>query len=273
MINTDEKDPTEEEIDAAQKLRGEGRFAEALAATQQLLDRAKDQSTRMWLLFDILYCSTQLGDVRVTDEAVRELDTMPEPQFSRVLANSIRADAETDLGRPENALAILDMNLETGYFEREDFRVPKYGLYFSKGKALERLGRWEEALDWLDKAHLMFPDEASCPDDATRRAFSWTEIEILFNKSRCMYGLDKFQEAYELAEKAHERAQGDTKTLALMYMANCRFMNGNFADALRLYLDIQKQLPCRAIATERLREGINRCLKELEARGEKRMPS
>jgi len=273
MNDIDQKGVTEEEIDAAEKLRSDGRFADALAETQTLLCRAKDQGTRMRLLFDVLYCSTQLGDDRLTDEAIRELEKMPEPQFSRVLAHSIRANAEIDLGRPHNALSILDISLETGYFEREDFRTHKYELYYFKGKALERLGRWEEALDWLERAHSTFPNEASCPDETTRRIFSWTETEILFNKSRCMCGLNKYQEAHELAQQAYERSHGAIKTLALMYMANCKLMNGNFRDALKLYIDIQKQLPCRTISIDRLEEGIKRCREQMELRGTENKPS
>jgi tetratricopeptide (TPR) repeat protein len=255
---------TEEEIDAAEKLRARGEFPGALARMQELLARAGDDDTRMLLLFDIISCSTQIEAHTVTEDALSELDKLPQPEISRVLANLTRANAETDLGRPQNALNLLDLCIETDYFDRDDFRVHKYQLFFFKGKALERLERWNEALEWLDMAHSMFPNEASCGDETTRRIYGWVETEILLNKSRSLFGLGRYEDAYEMAMHAYEREKGDTKTLSLMYMANCRVMQKQYAEALKLYLAIQKERPCRAVREEALREGMNRCLKGLE---------
>ena len=257
-------EPTEEEIDAAGKHRGQGDVSSSLVVTQELLMRAQDQATRMGLLFNLLYCSTQLGADDLTETAIKELETMPDPQYCRVLANSIRANAEIDLGRPQNALAIIELNLETGFFERDDFRVHKYQLCFFKGKALERLNRWDEALEWLDKAHSMYPDEASSPDETVRQIFSWAEIEILFNKARCLMGLKQFDEAYELSKQAYELAEGDTKTVAMQYMADCRMWQGRVTESLRLYLDIQKRPPCVSVRAECIQDRISSCIDYLE---------
>src|SRR6266536_2755042 len=172
-----QRDVTDEEIDAAEKVRGYGEFSTALALAQDMLLRVRDDDKRMRLLFDVLRCSTQLRAESVTDDAICELEKYPYPEFSRVLANSIRAYAEIFLGRPQDALALLDLNLETGFFEREDFRPHKYDLCLYKGMALERLSRWEEALEWLEKAHAMFPDEASTPDQDMLLHFRWAETE------------------------------------------------------------------------------------------------
>jgi tetratricopeptide (TPR) repeat protein len=255
---------TEEEIDAAEKLRARGDFAGALARMQEMLRRAGDDSTRMLLLFDIISCSTQIEAHAATEDALSELDKLPQPEISRVLANLTRANAESDLGRPGNALNLLDLCIETGYFDRDDFRVHKYQLLFFKGKALERLERWNEALEWLEMAHSLFPNEASCGDETTRRTHGWIETEILLNKSRSLYGLSRYEEAYDLANQAYEREEGATKTLSSMYMANCRVTQERYTEALKLYLAIQKELPCRTIREEALKEGMNRCLKGLE---------
>jgi tetratricopeptide (TPR) repeat protein len=255
---------TEGEIDAAEKLRSHGDFAGALARMQEMLPRAGDENTRMLLLFDIISCSTQIEAHTVTEDALSELVKLPLPEISRVLINLTRANAETDLGRPQNALDLLDLCMETDYFDRDDFRVHKYQLLFFKGKALDRLERWNDALECLDMAHLMFPNEGACVDETARRIYGWVETEILFNKSRSLFGLRRYEEAYEQARQAFEREKGDTKTLSLMYMANCRVMQKKYPEALKLYLAIQKELPCRTVREEALNEGMNRCLKGLE---------
>jgi tetratricopeptide (TPR) repeat protein len=268
-----QNEPTIDEIDAAEKLRGRGEFATALALTQNMLQRTHDADTRMRLLFDVLRCSTQLRTENVTEDTIRELEKYPYPEFSRVLANSIRAYAEISLGRPQDALALLDINLDTGFFEREDFRAHKYDLLLYKGMALERLSRWSEALEWLEKAHSMFPDEASAPDQDMRRHFGWAEIEILFNKSRCMFGLNRYDEALELSKQAYDLATGDTKTVAMMYIANTLVTQQKYSEALKVYIEIQKFPPCRSVQPEQLQEGISRCMSYLEKCNPRGKPS
>jgi len=256
-------DVTDDEIDAAEKLRKYGEFSTALALAQDMLGRVQDGDKRMRLLFDVLRCSTQLRADSITDDVIRELEKYPYPEFSRVLANSIRAYAEISLGRPQDALALLDMNLETGFFEREDFRAHKYDLCLYKGMALERLSRWNEALEWLEKAHAMYPDEASAADQDMLQHFGWAEIEILFNKARCMYGLNKYDKALYLSKRAYHLATGETKTVALMYIANTLTMQRKYAEALKLYLEIQGMPPCRSVPVDQLQEGISRCMEYL----------
>ncbi len=261
MEPTDPKfDVTEEEIDAAEKLRKYGEFSTALALAQELLRRVQDGEQRMRLLFDVLRCSTQLRAESVTDDAIRELEMYPYPEFSRVLANSIRAYAEISLGRPQDALALLDMNLETGFFEREDFRAHKYDLCLYKGMALERLSRWDEALEWLEKAHSMYPDEASAPDQGMIQHFHWAETEILFNQARCMFALNRYDEAFELSKRAYDFTTGDTRTVAMAYMANALVMQGKYSEALRMYIEIQELLPCRSVRADQIQEGVSRCM-------------
>jgi tetratricopeptide (TPR) repeat protein len=264
---------TEEEIDAAAKLWRTGEFATSLALLRDMLHRVEDDATRMLLLFDAINCTTQLDDRGATEEFFGELEKLPQPEHSRVLANLTRANAEINLGRAENALALVETCLETGLFDRDDFRIHLYHLYFLKGKALERLSRWHESLEWLNRAHDMYPDEASCTNDDQRRMYDWIETEILFNKARCRFGLDEFNQAYQLSKQAFDRESGDTKTLAMMYMANSRFMQGTVTDALRLYVKIQKLLPCRTIQPEEVRDGMRRCMEYFEKQKKPGRPS
>jgi tetratricopeptide (TPR) repeat protein len=264
---------TEEQIDAAVGLRIQGEFANALIQLQEMLERTRDPATRMLLLFHILSCSTQIEANDVTAEAIKELEKFPDPEMCRALANLIRANAEIDLGRPQNALMILEAILDAGYGDGEDSRVPRNQLYLFMGKALERLQRWTEALEWLERAHSLFPNAASCPDEDARRLFSWAETEILFNKVRSMSGLKRYEEAFELSQRAYEREKGDMKTLGMQYMANSLFNQGRVAEALKLYIEIQRLLPCRLVRADQLQEGINRCMKSLEKSNSQNKPS
>jgi hypothetical protein len=160
---------SEEEIDAAEKLRAKGDFATSLRLTQDMLACTQDGDLRMRLLFNVVSCSAMLQQDEITSHAMEELDEMPQPEFSRALANMSRAYAEDQLGRPEKALALLDMNLETGYFEREDFRIHKYQLCLFKGQALLRLRRAEEASNGLIAHMLSIPQKRA---RVTRRTFA-----------------------------------------------------------------------------------------------------
>src|SRR6266568_1481531 len=148
---------TEKDIEAAEMLRSEGEFAAALDLTQKMLSHVQDDDARMRLLFNLVSCSASLDRSDLIEAAMRELEKLPKPEFSRVLANLNRAWAETSLGRPLNALNILDMNLATSLFEADDMRIHKYQLCLFKGEALLHLRRAAEALEWLDRAHGLYP--------------------------------------------------------------------------------------------------------------------
>jgi tetratricopeptide (TPR) repeat protein len=265
--------PTLEEIESAEQLRSQGEFTTALALTQNMLTRAEDEGTRMRLLFDLLYCSTRLSEDSITESACLELEKLPQPEFSRALANSIRANSEIDLYRPEKALALIDMNLETGYFEREDFRIHKYDLFHFKGRALARMWRWDEAIEWLDKAHAMYPSEADIPDEDTRRHVHWAEEGILLNKAFCFIGLRRFDEAFEMSRRVYEKAEGWGKTQAMQQMADSRLWQGRASEALALYIDIQKRLPDSSISDECIRDRIVQCTDYIEKCRAKSKPS
>lgn len=82
---------TEQEIDAAERLRAQGEFAAALALTEEMLARVEDGDTKMRLLFDVLYCSTRLCLDDVTNRAIAELEQMPDSRESRVFIDFIQA--------------------------------------------------------------------------------------------------------------------------------------------------------------------------------------
>jgi tetratricopeptide (TPR) repeat protein len=257
---------SEEEIDAAEKLRAKGELAASLKLTQAMLERAEDDDVRMRLLFDVVTCSAQLELEDIMNQAIAELDTMPHPEFSRALANMSRAYAEDQLGRPEKALALLDMNLETGYFERDDFRIHKYQLCLFKGQALLRLRRAKEAIDWLDKAHALYPSEDTAQDETERLIFGWVEPLIQINRANCLMALDRFDEAFDAASQVLSGTDGDLSALARQHMAECRVWQGRVLEALEIYADLKKRLPCRLVKEDRIERGIFNCMSYLQKR-------
>ena len=106
------------------------------------------------------------------DAAMTELARLPQPERSRVLANLDRAWAETSLGRPANALRILDTSLETGLFESADMRIHKYRLCLFKGEALLHLrcARPTHSNGWT--AHMISSLRSKVPATLTSKRYS-----------------------------------------------------------------------------------------------------
>jgi len=149
---------TEKEVQVAEKLRGQGEYATALALTQDMLSRVHDEDMRFRLLYNAVCCSTRLNLDEVTDAAIIELDNLPNPDMSRFFVNMIKAMSYLALNRPQEALDLIDLNLKTGFMEKEEFQINKYQLLASRGSALVFLGRREEALVSLTEAHMIpFP--------------------------------------------------------------------------------------------------------------------
>ena len=168
----------------------------------------------MRLLFGVVRCSGLLGLDDVTNRAMADLDTLPQPEFLRALANMYRAHAEEQNGRAENALALLDMNLEAGFLERDDFRIHEYQLFLFKGEALLRLRQAKEALDWLDKAHALYPSEKSARNENEHSIFCWVEPSIQTARANCLLALDRFEDSFEAAREVIRRDDGDLATFA-----------------------------------------------------------
>ena len=242
---------TEEEIEAAEKLRGQGEFATALTLTQDMLTRAQDDDRRMRLLFDVLYCSTRLCLDSVTGDAIKELERLPDPKMSRVFIDFIQAMSYIAHGKAQEGLDLIDVNLKSEFLEREDFQIYKYKHLAYKGSALIWLARPEEALVSLVDAHRMYPDGER-------------EVAILIDQTNCLMALGQYEEAYNAASQALNRGDEEMATLAMQYMAECRLWQGRIPEAGKLYMDIQKRLPCRLVDEKRIKEGMSQCLASLE---------
>ena len=251
---------TEEEIEAAEKLRGQGEFATALASTQEMLNRAQDDGTRMRLLFDVLYCSTRLKADDVTHDAICKLEKLPDSKMSRIFIDLIRAISLIAFGEAKEALDLIDANLSTQYMEREDFRDWKYEHLAYRGRALTYLQRWQESLESLKEAHRMFPEGKRTTD-------------ILIDESLCMMMFNRYEEAFHLASQVQQREHGDMKTLAMQYMAECDLGLGRASDALKLYSEIETRLPCSLVQEERIRTGVKNAMAYLEKRHPQGKPS
>jgi tetratricopeptide (TPR) repeat protein len=242
---------TENEIDAAEVLRGQGEYATALSLTQDMLRRVQDGDMRMRLLFDVLYCSTRLGIDDVTNDAIHELEQMPEPKMSRVFIDFIQAMSYIAQGKAQEGLDLIDVNLDSVFMEREEFRSWKYKHLAYKGSALVWLARLDDALAALAQAHAMFPDGER-------------ETAILIDQSNCLLALDRYDEAYAAASQVLSRGDGEMATLAMQDMAECRMWQSRVPEALELYVAVQKRLPCRLVQEERIQKGITNAMAYLE---------
>jgi len=264
---------TEAEIEKAEELRGRGELTTSLGMSRAMLERTTDCATRMRLLFNVVICSAQLELTDITNQAMAELDTMPDPDFCRACANMDRAYAEDQLGRPANALAILDAIIDAGYFEPENCRTQRYQLFLFKGQALISLRRPADALESLDKAHALYPSPDSTQSEDQRRIFGWVEPSIQINRANCLFSFDRFEEAFQAAAEVLRWTDGDLATFARQYMAECRLAQGRVSEALEIYADLKKRLPCRLVDEARVEKEITNCMDYLEKRGCTTKPS
>ena len=244
---------TEQEIDAAEKLRGQGEYETALALTEDMLARVEDGDTQMRLLFDVLYCSTRLGLDDVTNRAIAQLEELPQPRMSRIFIDFIQAVTYIAQGQAQQGLDLLEANLKSEFMARDDFHEWKYKHLAYKGQALTWLGRCQEALMTLDEAHRMNPEGGR-------------ETAILIDQANCLLTLDRYDDSYNAARQALTSNDEEMKTLAMLYMAECRMWQRKFSDALNIYVELRRRLPCRLVADARVQRGMDHAVAHLEKR-------
>lgn len=263
---------TDKEVEALEALRNDGEFSVSLQRSQESLAIASNDEVRMRLLFNIAFCAERLEQYELVEFALTELDHLPQPEISRVLVNIDRAWARTALGRPQDALHLLDMSLATGLFEARDMRIHKYRLLLNKGEALVHLRRSVDALESLDSAHALFPMVESTDGPYEPRIFRWVEPNIQINRANCLLALSRFDESFDAAQAVTEFDHPELSALALQYMAEGRAWQGRTQDALKLYAALQPKLPCRLVDEKRIREGMDNCMRRLEQIQQVRKP-
>lgn len=242
---------TEEEIEAAERLSKQGEFAAALALAQSMLKRAQDDETRMRLLFNIVGCATQLNLTDVTDESIQALEQLPNPKESRAFVDLLQIMAYIELGRAQEALDLIHINLKSEFAENPEFRDWKYAILVHKGQALTRLARCDEALSAFNEAQAIYPNGEY-------------ETDMLISRSNCLTALGRYDEAYDKASQVLARGNEEMATLAMQYMADCRMWQGKVQESLELYRDLLKRLPCRLVQEEQVQAGIRNGMAYLE---------
>lgn len=233
------------DIEAVEKLGSGGEFSLSLSRTQVLLGRNPEDGARIRLLFNVLYCSTRLELDQVTASACRELDLLPQPEISRIFVNLIRAMSYIELGRAQDALLLINANLETAFMDRDDFRIHKYDHLAAKGKALTRLHQWEEAVTWLTKASSLYPEENGIKDPEVREHVRWRTTSMLCDMVASLGGLKRYDEAFETANQLRNREKGDLNTVAIHYMATCRLSQQRFFRSNGSLSPSSKEAPVR----------------------------
>lgn len=244
---------TDEEIEAALYLSAERKFDASLALYQEMLTRAEDAFVRMKILYGIVTCSTWLRLDEIREDAIRELKQLPDFDVSQAFIVMARARAADDFGRAQEALDLIDANLHSEVLQRDDFRDWKYEHFFWRGRSLAQLKRWDEALCAFDAAHAMDSDGRF-------------ETEMLIERANCYLALDRYADAYEVASQVEVRGDNEFTTLAMQYMAECRLWQRRVEEAMTLYGELQKRLPCRLVDEERVKTGIRNGMVFLEKR-------
>jgi tetratricopeptide (TPR) repeat protein len=242
---------TQQEIDAVLDLSAQREFSKSLALFQEMLPRAKDANNQRKILFGIVTCSTWLKLDTTREGAIQDLKQLSDFEVSYGFVVMAQATAYIDFGRVQEALDLINENLRTELLQRDDFQDWKYDHLFSKGRALVKLARYDEALRVFDAAHGIFPEGNS-------------ETEMLIERANCLIALDRFEETYDTAHQVLSRGDQEMATLAMQYMAECRMWQSRVPEALKWYAAIQKRLPCRWVQEERIQKGITNAIAYLE---------
>lgn len=258
------------EIEAVEEMRAKGDFSVSLSRTQALLARLPEAGTRIRLLFNVICCSTQLERDDITRAASEELDTLPNPELSRMFANMIRANTDNDLGRYREAILLIDANLELPCMDRDDSRIHRLDHFAVKGRALARLRQWDDALVWLTKACSLYPDENAITDPETSQHVRWRTTSILCDSAVTLMGLRRFDEAYNTAKQILGRENGDFDVVALHYMAATRLNEGRYSEAMEIYQRLQAMLPSPLVDAAETRREMETCARELQKSGQHR---
>jgi len=241
----------EQEIEAAETLSGQGDFAAALGLAQKMLKRSRDDETRLRLLFNVVGCATRLNRADITDEAVQAIEQLPNSKESRMFVDLLQAMAYIELGKASEALDLINANLNSEFVDKPNFQDWKYESLVHKGLALTRLARCEEALGTFNAAHSI-------------QSNGKYETDMLIAQSNCLTALKRYDEAYNVASLVLSRDDEEMSTLAMQYMAECRMWQSRVAEALELYVAIQKRLPSRLVQEERIQTGIKKAMAYLE---------
>jgi tetratricopeptide (TPR) repeat protein len=250
---------TEQEIEAAMHLSAERRFGDALALYRAMRGREQDLVTRMKSLFGIVTCSTWLGLDAIREDTIRDLKQLPDYDVSHAFIVMTQARAFIDCGRTQEALNLVTENLGSGVLQRADFQDWKYEHLFLKGQCLVRLNSIDEALCAFEAAHSM-------------DAEGHLEPAMLIERANCYLARGRFTEAYELASQVQCCGDEEISTLAMQYMSECLLGQRRVEEALKLYRDLQKRLPCRLVDEARIETGIRNGIAYLEKRNPQGKP-
>jgi tetratricopeptide (TPR) repeat protein len=125
---------------------------------------------------------------KVSDDAIRALELLPDPKATRIFVDFLRDSSFIEAGRAQDALELINANLQSKFMEREDLQDSKYEHLVYKGNSLTRLARCNEALNAFEEAHAMQPSGKHQPD-------------MLIGRSNCLMALKRYEEAYDVASR------------------------------------------------------------------------
>jgi tetratricopeptide (TPR) repeat protein len=136
----------------------------------------------------------------------------------------------------------------------DEFVVERYENLAQYGFALVHLGRYSEALSAFDQAELVYPNGN-------------LSVEIQLYRITGLGRLKHCDEAFLLAQNLSNREKGDVSVRAKYHMAEIRLEQGRFKDALRIYREVQKLLPCTRVSATDVKRDIESALKGLVDNG------
>jgi tetratricopeptide (TPR) repeat protein len=233
----------EKNIAAIEGFKNDGNYEEAVRKILSTIDSSTDDVEKARYLINLIVCTTNLYQREMASDAINQIYKLSLPPDWEPIRNYIAAVSHLDFDQPQEALELLRKNLENPIFMDQEFSSERYENLAQCGFVLTHLERYGEALSSLNEA------EQVCPQGEL-------QSEIKLYKATCLGSIGKFDEAFALSKNVVDNGAGEITVRARLKMAQIRLAEARFSEAVDLYRDVGKCLPCSTISASDVERGI-----------------
>jgi CHAT domain-containing protein/Tfp pilus assembly protein PilF len=214
------------------------RIDQALVTLNQALDLYRtngDRRGQASSLSNLAITQNRLGNISLAQQLIGQALELRKAENDRPgaanLANSLGGISDR-LGEPERALSYLKESLKeweaVGELRPADSR--KVAIVLSNiGTIYDKLGRWDDALDYYDKALAKFR-----PDDASSAATFDSKGELYAALGSPARARECYEQALRIVD-ANEKADPDVKAGILVHMGQLSLTAGEPEPAIKLF--------------------------------------
>ncbi|HXE09400.1 MAG TPA: tetratricopeptide repeat protein [Acidobacteriaceae bacterium] len=233
-----------EKIDDIEALKVSGRYEDAIHQIEDSIASATDDSERLLYLTNLVVCATNIRNEAMARGAIDKLYQLRPLPGEEPFRNYVAGCFFLSFAEPQKAFELFLLNLENPILLAPEFREHRYENLAQCGFALCHLGRYTEALSRFDEAEEFLPARE-------------LHVDIEFYRITCLVQLKRLDEAARIAERATQNGSTEIRARARFDLAEIRFEQRRFEEALSLYSEVETLLPCDGIAEFDVRRGIS----------------